>query len=296
MKKIALFFKILLITQGFGQNQYEELSGNYLLNSKTCKANLFIEKKGTYQLNINDKYKDSGLVHISKKEKKLYINFGDISSLYTKDTIVLQNSGNSMSPYIRFDNCDEKFIQLIKAKNKKSKYSELIKDLDNDKIKDTIFISEEETRIICKLSSCNFKEIKSKKLDFLNENYGIIDTKNGFEFYNNWMRSGYKNQFRYNPKLKKIQLIGMSRFEFGPANNDGSGESSVNLLTNQYIGKWSYYDVNKDYLVKMSEIRVKMIFPKIYLEDFSSDIYFDYSEKCSELYSKKKQDLLNKKE
>ncbi|PQL90543.1 hypothetical protein [Apibacter adventoris] len=111
-----------------------------------------------------------------------------------------------MSPYIRFDNCDEKFIQLIKVKNKKSKYSELIKDIDNDKIKDTIFISEEETRIICKLSSCNFKEIKSKKLDFLNENSGIIDTKNGFEFYNNWMRAGYKNQFRYNPKLKKYNL------------------------------------------------------------------------------------------
>lgn len=88
----------------------------------------------------------------------------------------------------------------------------------------------------------------------------------------------------------------MSRFEFGPANNDGSGESSVNLLTNQYIGKWSYYDLNKDYLVKMPEIRAKMIFPKIYLEDFSSDIYFDYSEKCSELYYKKKQYLLNKKE
>jgi len=93
-----------------------------------------------------------------------------------------------------------------------------------------------------------------------------------------------------------MQLIGMERYEFGPVNNEGSGESSVNLLTNQYIGKWSYYDVNKDKLVKMPTIRTKMIFPKIYLEDFSDDIDFDYSEKCSELYIKKKQDLLNGKE
>lgn len=52
MKKIALFFKILLITQGFGQNHYEELSGNYLSNSKTYKANLFIEK-----MHLSIKYK-----------------------------------------------------------------------------------------------------------------------------------------------------------------------------------------------------------------------------------------------
>ena len=114
MKKILLFFYILLSTQVFGQNQYEKLSGNYLSDSETCKINLFIDKKGNYQLKVNDKYKDSGHIHISKEENNLYINFGIISSFYTKDFIVFQNSGNAMNPYIHFEECDEKFIRLKK--------------------------------------------------------------------------------------------------------------------------------------------------------------------------------------
>jgi len=59
------------------------ISGKYLSDSETCKINLFIEKKGNYQLKVNDKYRDLGQVHISKEENNLYINFGNISSLYT---------------------------------------------------------------------------------------------------------------------------------------------------------------------------------------------------------------------
>ena len=115
MKKILLLFiNILLITQVFGQNQYEKLSGKYLSDSETCKISLFLNKKGNYELKVNDKYKDSGHIHISKEENNLYINFGIISSLYTEDFIVFQNSGNAMNPYIHFEECDEKFIRLKK--------------------------------------------------------------------------------------------------------------------------------------------------------------------------------------
>ncbi len=86
----------------------------------------------------------------------------------------------------------------------------------------------------------------------------------------------------------------MNRYEFGPASNDGSGESSVNLLTGQYIGNWNYYDLKKEELIKIPTIKSKMIFPKIYLENFSEKIYLDYSEKCSSLYIKRKNKLQNK--
>ena len=173
--------------------------------------------------------------------------------------------------------------------------NKLVKDIDNDGKNDTIFIDVEKSTIVCKLSTLNYESISSKPIEILNEPSGIIETKNGFAFFNGWMRAGYKNQFRYNSKTKRIQLIGMSRYEFGNAANDGSGESSVNLLTGDYIGNWNYYDMEKDSLIKIPTIRTKMKFKTINLEDFSDETYFNYAEKCAELYHKYKKITMNKK-
>jgi hypothetical protein len=174
----------------------------------------------------------------------------------------------------------------------------LINDIDNDNVVDTTYLDTATSTIICKLSTKNFKAVSSKPIEILNSNSGIIETKNGFTFFNDWMRSGYKNQFRYNAKTKKIQLIGMSRYEFGPANNDGSGESSVNLLTAEYIGNWNYYDYlannEEGELVKIPTIKAIMKFKIINLEDFEEEVYFGYSERCAELYHKHKKNRINK--
>ena len=165
----------------------------------------------------------------------------------------------------------------------------LVKDIDLDGIRDTVYIDAEKSTIVCVLSSMNYKPVFSKPIEILNETSGISETKNGFEFFNSWMRAGYKNQFRYNSKTKKVQLIGMSRYEFGNAVHDGSGESSVNLLTGDYIGNWNYFDIGTDRLVKIPTIRKKMKFKPINLEDFSEDTYFNYADKCAELYNRQKE-------
>ncbi|UUV20482.1 hypothetical protein [Paenimyroides aestuarii] len=171
----------------------------------------------------------------------------------------------------------------------------LIKDIDFDGKKDSVYMDDKESRIVCRLSTQNFKKIKSQPIEILNEMSGIIDAKNGFVFFNDWMRAGYKNHFRYNKKTKKIQLIGMSRYEFGNAVNDGSGESSVNLLTSDYIGNWNYFDdlANNEEgeLVKLPTIKTKMKFQEINLEDFSEDTYFGFSERCSKLYYQQKEKI-----
>lgn len=165
---------------------------------------------------------------------------------------------------------------------------QLVKDLDSDTIMDTVSIDRNASRIICKLSTQNFQKIQSKAIDILNETSGVRTTKSGFEFYNDWMRAGYGNQFRYDTKTKKMQLIGMSRYEFGNATNDGSGESSVNLLTNDYIGNWNYFDSKKEELVKIPTIKTKLALGKIYLDAFNDETYFTYAEKCAALYEKYK--------
>ncbi len=170
----------------------------------------------------------------------------------------------------------------------------LLADLDNDTIKDTVYLDTANATIVCRLSTHAFKILASKPIETLNEQAGITLTNNGFAFFNDWMRAGYKNQFRYNPLAKNIQLIGMSRYEFGNATNDGSGESSVNLLTNNYIGKWNYYDEVKNTLVEIPAIKTKMPIKTTYLSDFSENTYFDYAEKCAALFEKRKAAMLKK--
>lgn len=170
----------------------------------------------------------------------------------------------------------------------------LSKDLDGDKIADTVGFQEETSRIFCALSTQKFKRIYSQQLETLGSS-GVSATKSGFEFCTHAMRGGCCNQFRYDVKLQKIQLIGMSRYEFGNAANDGSGESSVNLLTSSYIGNWNYYSDAKKRLIKLPAIKTNMTFAKTYLEAFSDKIYFEYMDKCADLYQKQKAAATGKK-
>lgn len=168
------------------------------------------------------------------------------------------------------------------------KLSTVWKDLDHDGVKDSCFYDPNRSVIICKLSTQQFKVMRSKS-DLTQEwNAGIQATKNGFEFYENYHRAGFAHQFQYDDQSKKIRLIGMKEYEYGNAVHDGSGESSVNLLTNDFIGEWNYYDLIHDKLIKMPTIRTKMYFPKVTLEKFEGRFQVDYAEKCVELYEKQK--------
>ena len=171
--------------------------------------------------------------------------------------------------------------------------TKLIKDVDLDGIKDTIYIDAENSKLVSLLSTQNFKKVNSGEIESLDGQVSLKSTSNGFRLNIDWMRAGYACQFRYNKLEKEIQLIGMSRYEFGPANNDGSGESSVNLLTGNYIGDWNYYDLRKEQLIKIPKINIKMILPKTFFEDFSESIVSNYSEKCANLFNKRKKQLQN---
>jgi len=111
----------------------------------------------------------------------------------------------------------------------------------------------------------------------------------------------YKNVCRFcrpvplRQDRKKVQLIGMNRYESGNASNDGSGELSINLLTHDYIGNWNYFDQDKMKLVKIPAIKCKMPFKTVYLENFSEGIYTPYADKCAKLYNLEKKPILRKR-
>lgn len=168
----------------------------------------------------------------------------------------------------------------------------VIKDIDFDGKNDTVYIDPKEYKIVCKLSTQGFKKLKSKPIEMSSDNTYIESTRNGFEFRNNWMRSGYAGQFRYEKAEKRIRLIGMTEYAFGNATNDGSGEASANLLTGDYIGDWHYFDHlannEKGELVKIPTIRAKMNFKKTYLEDFNQESYYSLSDQLNPLIEKQK--------
>ncbi|RZL51262.1 MAG: hypothetical protein EOP00_00145 [Pedobacter sp.] len=176
----------------------------------------------------------------------------------------------------------------------------LVKDIDFDGIKDTVYVDATSFEIVCRLSSAQFTKMRSKGIESSADNARLESTKNGFAFQSNWMRAGNANQFRYNKTLKKLQLIGMSRYEFGNAANDGSGESSVNLLTGDYIGDWNYFDhlANNENgkLVKIPTIKTKMIYKQIFLEDFSDATYYNFADSCYVLFSKYKKLEMKRRE
>lgn len=166
----------------------------------------------------------------------------------------------------------------------------LVKDIDFDDKADTVYIDEKEWKIICRLSSQNFKKIKSKPLEIYTDQSDIKPTRNGFQWKNDWMRAGYATQFRYEKKEKRIRLIGISEYAFGNAANDGSGEASANLLTGDYIGDWNYYDLlannEEGKLVKIPTIKAKLNFKKVYLEDFETETYYNIQAQISPVVKK----------
>lgn len=145
----------------------------------------------------------------------------------------------------------------------------LTADFDGDKIEDRVYKTDDGGTVIYELSSQNFKVVSCDDFGDSGE-ITLSLVKDGFKVGENQMRAGNSYQFRYEKLTKKMRLIGMQRFEFGPASNDGSGKSSVNLLTNNYIGEWNYYDDNKNELIKIPVIKKKMILPKTYFDNVGS--------------------------
>ncbi len=168
-------------------------------------------------------------------------------------------------------------------------------DLDRDLKLDVVVFNKQKGVIIVKLSTQKFRPIETGVFSFDPVMAGLKLTRNGFGYFNDWMRAGYSCQFKYDTVAKQVKLIGMTNYEFGPANNNGSGESSLNLSTNKYIGNWNYWDDNEDKLIAIPTLKQNMTLPQIYLSDFSDDVIADYQKRCSKLYYEARDRILKAK-
>ncbi|MFC6267798.1 hypothetical protein [Frigoriflavimonas asaccharolytica] len=166
-------------------------------------------------------------------------------------------------------------------------------DFDGDQIADRVYVDDNSGTVTYELSSQKFKKIITE--DYLDSGeISLKKKKNGFEIGVNQMRAGNSFQFRYEKSNGKMRLIGMQRYEFGPANNDGSGKSSVNLLTNNYIAEWNHYDLDKSELIKIPSIKKKMVLPKAYFNDLKN-VYSLYLDQDIKYYRSEKKKMQKSK-
>ena len=106
-----LIFQLVLIAH-FANAQ--DIVGNYYSIEPKCKLALKIYSTNQFSFDLGAGKKLRGKVKISKADNTTYLDFNEISSMFEKDTIYIQNSGNSMNPYVHFEKCNEKYIRLVK--------------------------------------------------------------------------------------------------------------------------------------------------------------------------------------
>lgn len=116
-KLLKLFF--LLLGIGIFSQKINRIEGNYIGTTQNdCTKKIIINlysknKQLYYSININNQ-KQKGKVRIIKNENNTYIHLGKIEGVYSNDSITFQNYGNSLNNYLRFKECESKYLFFVK--------------------------------------------------------------------------------------------------------------------------------------------------------------------------------------
>lgn len=114
--------------QSFGKAENSETDNyvmHYISQDEACDLKISVEKRGVeykYQL-ISETLKNSGILKIDTVENNVYFLFKNLNSesegysieaQVNDEGLMIQNYGNAMNQYKHFENCDVKYIHLIK--------------------------------------------------------------------------------------------------------------------------------------------------------------------------------------
>ena len=141
MKQLLLIFLSVFFIRNFiveKSNNKTVLEGNYVSitidGNETCKMTIEIQNyfKGNYKYKLKTEKRDlKGRLQLSFDQEEYIVYFKGIkfseprkgfeneyiSASVHNDTIKIQNYGNSMNNYVQINECDQKFIYLVKDKN-----------------------------------------------------------------------------------------------------------------------------------------------------------------------------------
>ncbi len=128
MAVIMILFISLIISCGQTTNKNsQEYIGTYqtILENECSIAITITSNDDGYHYKITSStIEQEGRLEISKTDTEVYFKFigligaapkESIEAQYINETIVIQNYGNSMNEYIKFSECDVKFIEFEKS-------------------------------------------------------------------------------------------------------------------------------------------------------------------------------------
>lgn len=146
-------------------------------------------------------------------------------------------------------------------------------DFDNDGKKDKMIIDQkdQEYAITYTLSTQN-KTFKTPMITVGGQENSLKMSKNVIVFHSQYMRGENTYRFRYDDKLKQLKIIGFDNTQYGNATNDGSGTSSYNLSTGQYIANWNHFDERKNQLVAVPKISKKYPLKNYTVNQLNDDV------------------------
>lgn len=163
----------------------------------------------------------------------------------------------------------------------------LIKDIDQDKIMDTIQYDFNTDMIVGKLSSLSYEPIHSLALVTLSDSVGVVDHKEGFEFFIQWQYSSAHVVFQYNKRRKRLVSVILQRRDKGELiTSHHNGSSILEIPKNLYTGSWEYWDVDTKQLTAYPTIKEKLSYDKIDLDKFDINYLSGYLNDCRQILSK----------
>jgi hypothetical protein len=146
-------------------------------------------------------------------------------------------------------------------------------DFDNDgKIDKMIIDQKDQEYSITYTLSTQKKTFKTPMITLGGQENSVSMAKNVIVFHSQYMRGENTYRFRYDDKLKQLKIIGFDNTQYGNATNDGSGTSSYNLSTGQYIANWNHFDEKKNKLVAVPKISKKYPLKNYTVNQLNDDV------------------------
>ena len=148
-------------------------------------------------------------------------------------------------------------------------------DIDGDGKQDKIELVKQKSSVIvqCKLTAQN-RVYRSKPFPYTIKEASLSKKKRGFILKASLHRTEISYQFRYQPKTKKIRLIGLNYLSMvGNIEHSTSYISSLNLLTQKFVGEYEYYSTNTKEYTKLPTFYTKFPVKKFYLNSAISALF-----------------------
>ncbi len=175
---------------------------------------------------------------------------------------------------------------------------QLLKDLDGDRVLDSINFDAYHSVIQVRLSSQDFKTISSDSLHFKDlRSMGLIDNPKGFVLSGLQYERSFKLYFQYNSESHQVEVKKMT-FNDKRGGYIGashlSGHSKVNLTTDSYKGDWTYYNTARLQPMLLPSITTQISLPKTRLHGFDGQVFLQYQQRDKVLRHQAKEKLIRR--